>query len=128
MVAHTEYLWFQTPQRRMLVEITPELVRIAGKSGVKDGMMLVSATHITSGIWINNDDVPHDDLDEWLDELAPQKRKIDDGKYQNRSLIGHQVILPITAGKLDLSETEGVFYAEFDGQRKKRVVVKVMGE
>jgi secondary thiamine-phosphate synthase enzyme len=137
MAVHTEYLWFQTPQKRMLVNITPELDRIAKKCGVKEGLMLVSSMHITSGIWVSdNEDGLHEDLDKWLDQLAPvdpdykhHKTGEDNADaHLKRTIIGHQVTLPITDGKIDLGPWETVFYAEFDGMRKKRVIIKIVGE
>jgi secondary thiamine-phosphate synthase enzyme len=137
MTAHTEYLTFTTRQRRELINITDRLADIAGRSGVREGMMLVSAMHITAAIWVNDEEEGlKQDVQHWLDELAPARpdylhhRTGEDNAdaHLKRTLVHHQVILPITAGRLDLGPWEQVFYAEFDGQRKKRVVVKVLGE
>jgi secondary thiamine-phosphate synthase enzyme len=137
MKSHTEYLSFTTKQRRELLNITARLAEIVAKSGVREGLCLVSAMHITAAIWVNDeeDGLKHD-LQEWLDVLAPARpdyRHHQTGEdnadaHLKRTLIHHQVILPITAGALDLGPWEQVFYAEFDGQRRKRVVVKVLGE
>jgi secondary thiamine-phosphate synthase enzyme len=137
MKAHTEYLVFNTKQARELVNITARLAEIVQRSEVREGMCLVSAMHITAGIWVNDeeDGLKHDFL-EWLDQLAPARpdyRHHQTGEdnadaHLKRTLVHHQVILPITDGQLDLGPWEQVFYTEFDGRRKKRVVVKVMGE
>lgn len=136
MKSATDYLWFNTPQREAMVNITEEVSRRVQASGVQEGLCLVSALHITSGIWVNDEESGLKvDIKVWLDRLAPQ------GDYQHhltgednadahlkRTLVGHQVTLPITQGRLDLGPWEQVFYMEFDGQRKKRVVIKILGE
>ena len=133
----TEYLWFNTTKRREFIRITDDIARIVAKSGIVDGMVLVSAMHITAAVYVNDwEDGLISDFDEWLERLAPAGRPYrhhqtgedNADAHLKRTLMGHQVILPITNGKLDLGPWEQVFYAEFDGQRKKRVVVKVMGE
>jgi secondary thiamine-phosphate synthase enzyme len=137
MKFHTEYLTFHTKQHREYVHITPQVEGIVRKSGVKDGMVLVSAMHITAGVYVNdNEDGLIEDIDQWLEHLAPFRQEYhhhqtgeDNGDSHLKAiLVHHQVILPITAGKLDLGTWQRVFYAEFDGQRAKRVIVKVMGE
>jgi secondary thiamine-phosphate synthase enzyme len=137
MTAHTEYLHFTTPQRRALVNITTRLADIVRRSAVREGLCLVSAMHITAAIWVNDEeDGLKGDFQEWLEQLAPARadyRHHHTGEdnadaHLKRTLVHHQVILPVTAGALDLGPWEQVFYAEFDGQRKKRVVVKVLGE
>lgn len=137
MKAHTEYLYFQTKNRRELANITDAIARIVTESGIREGFCLVSAMHITAGIWVNDEESGlKQDLWEWLEELAPFRedyrhhRTGEDNAdaHLKRTLVHHQAILPITAGKLDLGPWEQVFYAEFDGRRKKRVVVKIMGE
>jgi secondary thiamine-phosphate synthase enzyme len=137
MRSHTEYLTFHTEQHREYVHITPEVESIVRKSGVKDGIVLVSAMHITAGVYVNDlEDGLIEDIDEWLEKLAPFKKDYkhhrtgeDNGDSHLKAiLVHHQVILPITNGKLDLGTWQRVFYAEFDGQRRKRVLVKVMGE
>jgi secondary thiamine-phosphate synthase enzyme len=137
MKTFTDYLWFNTARRQEFIRITDEVASVVSKSGVKDGMALVSAMHITAGVYVNDweDGLIHD-FQVWLEKLAPSgldyrhHRTGEDNAdaHLKRTLIGHQVILPITDSKLDLGPWEQVFYAEFDGQRKKRVVIKVMGE
>ena len=136
MKSATEYVFFETRQKRELVNITHRLEEVVAKSGVQEGLCLVSAMHITSGIWVNDEEpgLKQDFLD-WAEKLAPvadyrhHATGEDNGDaHLKRTLVGHQATLPVTAGKLDLGPWEQVFYAEFDGQRKKRVVVKVLGE
>ncbi len=137
MIASTEYLWFETKTRQEFVRITDEVAAIVRRSGVKEGMVLASAMHITAGVYVNDweDGLIHD-FQVWLDKLAPsgldyrhhQTGEDNADAHLKRTIMGHQVIVPVTAGKLDLGPWEQVFYAEFDGQRRKRVVVKAMGE
>jgi secondary thiamine-phosphate synthase enzyme len=136
MDIHTDYLWFNTKARQEFVRITDEVAAIVRKSGIVDGMVLVSAMHITAGVYVNDwEDGLIADFKEWLEKLAPAGlayRHHHTGEdnadaHLKRTIMGHQVMLPITSGKLDLGPWEQVFYAEFDGQRRKRVVVKVMG-
>lgn len=133
----TDYLTFTTPQRRGLVNITGRLEELVARSGVQEGFCLVSAMHITAGIWVNDDEEGlWQDLWELLDRLTPPGRDYqhhltgeDNGDaHLKRTLTGYQAMLPITKGALDLGPWEQVFYAEFDGKRKKRVVVKILGE
>ena len=135
MRAHTDYLWFNTSKRHELINITDRVAEIVAASKVQDGLCLVSAMHITAGIWVNDEEsgLKHDVM-EWLEQLAPagdyrhhQTGEDNADAHLKRTLIHHQVILPITKGALDLGPWEQVFYAEFDGQRKKRVVVKILG-
>ena len=136
MKAHTDYLWFDTPERRALVNITDKLAGIVAASKIKEGFCLVSAMHITAGIWVNDEESGlKQDLMDWLERLAPvadyrhHRTGEDNGDaHLKRTLLGHQAMLPITKGALDLGPWEQVFYAEFDGRRRKRVVVKVLGE
>jgi secondary thiamine-phosphate synthase enzyme len=137
MKSHTEYLTFNTDSHREFVHITPQIESIVYKSGVDDGIVLVSAMHITAGVYVNDlEDGLIEDIDQWLEKLAPYRRDYkhhrtgeDNGDSHLKAiLVHHQVILPITKGKLDLGTWQRVFYAEFDGQRNKRVLVKVMGE
>jgi secondary thiamine-phosphate synthase enzyme len=137
MKVTTEYLTFHTKQHREYVHITPQVEAIVRKSGVKEGMALVSAMHITAGIYVNdNEEGLIADIDKWLEGLAPFKQEYehhrtgeDNGDSHLKALlIHHEVIVPVTDGKLDLGTWQRVFYAEFDGQRSKRVIVKVMGE
>ena len=132
----TEYLWFNTTTRQEFVRITDQVAGIVEKSGVKEGMVLVSAMHITAAVYVNDwEDGLISDFQEWLEKLAPAGRPYrhhqtgedNADAHLKRTLMGHQVIVPITKGKLDLGPWEQIFYAEFDGQRKKRVIVKVMG-
>lgn len=136
MKVFTEYLWFHTPKRKELINITSEIRSLVKKSGIQDGFCLVSAMHITSGIWVNDEeDGLKEDLMETLERLAPFKndyrhhRTGEDNAdaHLKRTLIHHQAIIPITKADLDLGPWEQIFYAEFDGQRRKRVVVKIMG-
>ncbi|HEX7088370.1 MAG TPA: secondary thiamine-phosphate synthase enzyme YjbQ [Vicinamibacterales bacterium] len=136
MKVHTDYLWFNTRKRREIVRITDEVAAIVERSGVRDGMVLVSAMHITAGVYVNDwESGLIADIQDWLETLAPARpdyRHHQTGEdnadaHLKRTIVGHQVMLPITNGKLDLGPWEQVFYAEFDGQRRKRVVVKVMG-
>jgi len=136
MKVHTDYLWFNTKKRQEFVRITDDIAGIVSASGVQEGTALVSAMHITAGVFVNDweDGLIHD-FQEWLEKLAPaglnyrhhQTGEDNADAHLKRTIMGHQVWLQITAGKLDLGPWEQVFYAEFDGQRRKRVVVKVMG-
>ncbi|MBI2682082.1 MAG: YjbQ family protein [Acidobacteriales bacterium] len=137
MRCHTEYLTFHTRKHREYVHITPQVDAILGRSGIKEGMALVSAMHITAGVYVNdNESGLIEDIDQWLEKLAPFRAEYrhhrtgeDNGDSHLKALlIHHEVILPVTAGKLDLGTWQRVFYAEFDGRRSKRVIVKVMGE
>ena len=137
MTTRTEYLWFTTRQRREYVRITDQVAEAVRKSGVREGMVLVSAMHITAGVYVNdNESGLIQDLDAWLERLAPADPRYrhhqtgeDNGDAHLKSmLVHHEVIVPITDGKLDLGPWQEIFYAEFDGQRRKRVVVKVLGE
>lgn len=136
MKTFTDYLFFNTREEREMVRITDEVADVVRRSGVQDGMALVSAMHITSGVYVNDwEDGLIGDFGEWLEKLAPAGRnyrhhqtgETNADAHLKRTIMGHQVILPITNGKLDLGPWEQVFYAEFDGRRKKRVIVKVMG-
>jgi len=137
MKAHTEYLRFHTKKHREYVHITPQVEAAVKKSGVAEGMVLVSAMHITAGVYVNDHESGLiEDIDQWLDGLAPFREDYkhhetgeDNGDSHLKALlIHHQVIVPITKGQLDLGRWQCIFYAEFDGQRDKRVIVKVMGE
>ena len=137
MKVHTEYLTFHTKKRREYVHITPRVEAIVSKSGVREGLVLVSAMHITAGVYVNDHESGLiEDIDEWLEKLAPfnphykhHQTGEDNGDAHLKSLIiHHEVIVPVTNGKLDFGPWQQIFYAEFDGQRDKRVIVKVMGE
>jgi secondary thiamine-phosphate synthase enzyme len=137
MKSFTEYLWFNTKKHREYINITSEVEQILAKSGIKEGMILVSAMHITAGVYVNDAESGLiQDIDEWLEKLAPfnqDYRHHHTGESNGDShlkslLIHHEVIVPVTDGKLDLGPWQQIYYAEFDGQRRKRVIVKVMGE
>ena len=137
MISLTEYLWFTTPAKRDLINITDRLEELVKKSRIQEGFCLVSAMHITAGIWVNDDEEGlWKDLWELLDRLAPTGKDYqhhltgeDNGDaHLKRTLVHHQAMLPVTKGALDLGPWEQIFYAEFDGRRKKRVVVKILGE
>ena len=153
MKSHTVYRTFETTGRREWVRITEDVQEAVDEAGIEEGMVLVSAMHITAGVWVNDDEpgILEDAL-EWLDKLAPPSWKEpandvarellpDPGDYRHHRggedngdahlknlLVHHQVVLPVTAGKLDLGPWQQVFYAEFDGGRRKRLVIKVLGE
>lgn len=133
----TEYLWFNTKKHREYINITDTVQEIVTKSGIKEGMVLVSAMHITAAVYVNDAESGLiSDIDEWLENLAPFNPdyrhhltgETNGDAHLKNLIMHHQVIVPITAGKLDLGPWQQVHYAEFDGQRKKRVVVKAMGE
>ena len=133
MRAHTEYLWFNTKKKREFINITPEIEKALRKAKIEEGMVLASAMHITAGVYINDaEDGLIEDIEEWLEKLAPFRADYrhhqtgeDNGDAHLKNLIiGHQVIVPVTKGKLDLGPWQQVFYAEFDGRRRKRVLSK----
>ena len=133
----TEYLWFETKKHREYLNITEEVAAVVRKSGIREGMALVSAMHITAGVYVNDaEDGLIADIDEWLERLAPFKEdyrhhrtgETNGDAHLKSMLVHHQVMVPVTAGKLDLGPWQQVYYAEFDGRRRKRLVVKVMGE
>ena len=137
MKSFTDYLWFETRQKREIINITDELESRVKGSKIQEGFCLVSAMHITAGIWVNDEESGlKADLMEWLEKLAPFRPDYrhhatgeDNGDaHLKRTLVHHQAVLPVTAGKLDLGPWEQVFYLEFDGSRRKRVVVKIIGE
>ncbi len=137
MKTATEYLWFNTKNHREYINITPQVDEIVRKSGIAEGMVLVSAMHITAGVYVNDaEDGLIQDIDEWVERLAPFNPRYrhhrtgeSNGDAHLKSLlIHHEILLPLTGGKLDLGPWQQVYYAEFDGQRRKRVIVKVMGE
>jgi secondary thiamine-phosphate synthase enzyme len=153
MRSHTVYKTFEIPERRAFVRITEDTQRAVAEAGVAEGMVLVSAMHITAGVWVNDDEPGLlEDALEWLDKLAPPSWREpandvaaqlspDPGDYRHHRggedngdahlknlLVHHQVVLPITEGRLDLGPWQAVFYCEFDGRRRKRLVIKVLGE
>ena len=139
MMSKTEYLTFNTKTTRAFVNITPEVRNIVKESGIKEGLCLVNAMHITASIFINdNESGLHKDFDTWLEKLAPhgpteQYKHNETGEdnadaYLKRQIMGREVVVAITNGKLDFGPWEQIFYGEFDGRRNKRVLVKVIGE
>jgi secondary thiamine-phosphate synthase enzyme len=137
MKFHTEYLTFDTRKHREYIHITPQVDAAVRKSGVREGMVLVSAMHITAGVYVNdNESGLIEDIDAWLEQLAPFRKdyhhhetgESNGDSHLKSMLVHHEVIVPITNGKLDLGPWQRVFYAEFDGQRPKRLIIKVMGE
>lgn len=137
MKSHTKYLFFQTRNRRDYLNITDEVAAAVQESGVQEGFVLVSAMHITASVYVNDaEDGLIADIDEWLEKLAPMRPDYrhhltgeDNGDAHLKNLLmHHQVLLPITNGSLDLGTWQQVYYAEFDGQRRKRVIIKIIGE
>jgi secondary thiamine-phosphate synthase enzyme len=133
----TEYLWFNTKKHREYINITSEVEQVLAKSGIKEGMILVSAMHITAGVYVNDAESGLiQDIDAWLENLAPFNNEYlhhrtgeSNGDSHLKSLlIHHEVIVPVTNGQLDFGPWQQIYYAEFDGQRRKRIIVKVMGE
>ena len=138
MKAYTEHLWFNTKNRQEFLNITDEVQAIVAKSGVKEGLCLVNAMHITASVFINDDENGlHKDFSAWLERLAPYGVKNynhnltgeDNGdSHLKRTIMGREVVVAITNGKFDFGPWEQIFYGEFDGRRKKRVLVKIIGE
>ncbi len=136
MTTATEYLWFETPRPRQFINITDRVRAVVRQSGVRDGMVLVSAMHITAAVYVNdNESGLIRDIETWADRLAPpgdylhhKTGESNGDAHLKNLLLGHQVVVPVTRGDLDLGPWEQIFYAEFDGRRRKRVVVKVLGE
>ena len=138
MKSFRKELWFEASRRREFINITPQLDQCLRESNIKEGLILVNAMHITASIFINDDEGGlHNDFEMWLEKLAPEKPY---DQYQHngfednadahlkRTLMGREVVIAITEGKLDLGSWEQVFYGEFDGKRRKRVLVKIIGE
>ena len=139
MKSLTEHLWFETPNRRDYLNITPRVEELVKKSGVREGLCLVNAMHITASVYINdNEGGLIEDYDEWLEKLAPHaptsqyrhnRTGEDNGDaHLKRQIMGREVVVAITDGQLDFGPWEQIFYAEFDGRRRKRVLVKILGE
>ena len=139
MRSRTEYLTVELPTRRGFVNLTPQVERVVEESGVREGLVLVNPMHITASVFINDDEPGlHADYDRWLEQLAPhepvrQYRHNDTGEdnadaHLKRQVMGREVVVAVTAGRLDLGTWERIFYGEFDGRRRKRVLVKVIGE
>ncbi len=137
MKSATEYLWFDTREHREFINITDKVADITARSGISEGFVLVSAMHITAGVYVNDAEPGLiADINEWIEKLAPYRSdyrhhrtgETNGDAHLKSLLIHHEVIVPITAGKLDLGPWQQIYYAEFDGQRRKRVVVKALGE
>lgn len=139
MKSHTEYLTMRIPARRAFVNITPQVEAAVSKSGVREGLVLVNAMHISASVFINDDEPGlHHDYEQWLERLAPhepigQYRHNDTGEdnadaHLKRQVMGREVVVAVTRGALDFGPWEQVFYGEFDGRRDKRVLIKVIGE
>ena len=133
----TEYLWFQTKSKRELINITSQVQDVVDQAVISEGMVLVSAMHITAGVFVNDHESGlWQDIDDWMEELAPFKSdyrhhrtgETNGDAHLKSLLVHHQVVVPVTEGKLDLGPWQQVFYAEFDGMRKKRLIIKAMGE
>ncbi|MEX2263913.1 MAG: secondary thiamine-phosphate synthase enzyme YjbQ [Bryobacteraceae bacterium] len=139
MKSYRKELWFEVPARRGFVNITPEVKRCLEESGVKEGLALVNAMHITASVFINDDESGlHKDYERWLEQLAPHEptsqylhnRTGEDNAdaHLKRQVMGREVVVAVTAGKLDFGPWEQIFYGEFDGRRRKRVLVKIIGQ
>jgi secondary thiamine-phosphate synthase enzyme len=137
MKSTTEYLYFNTKNQREYINITGEVEKVLIKSGIKEGFILVSAMHITAGVYVNDAESGLiQDIDEWLDKLAPQgpdyrhhrTGEVNGDAHLKSLLIHHEVIVPVTNGRLDLGPWQQIYYAEFDGMRRKRVIIKAIGE
>ncbi len=137
MKFHTEHLWFETKKKRELINITDRVEEAVRTCGIHEGMALVSAMHITAGVIVNDHEQGlWKDIDEWVEKLAPFRQdyqhhrtgETNGDAHLKSLLVHHQVIVPVTNGKLDLGPWQQVFYAEFDGMRRKRLLIKVMGE
>ncbi len=137
MTVFTDYLWFNTKKRQEFVRITDEVAAIVKKSGIQEGMVLVSAMHITAAVYVNDweSGLIHD-FQEWLEKLAPagldyrhhQTGEDNADAHHKRQIMGREVVVAITEGKLDFGPWEQIFYGEFDGRRRKRVLIKIIGE
>ena len=137
MISFREELWFQTSKRRELINITRKVTDCVKQSGIKEGMVLVNAMHISASVFINDDEPGlHRDFERWLEKLAPEKpyEQYDHNGYEDnadahlkRTIMGREVVIAITKGQLDFGPWEQIFYGEFDGMRKKRVLIKIIG-
>jgi secondary thiamine-phosphate synthase enzyme len=139
MKSFRKELWFEVPSRRGFVNITPDVEKCLAESGVRGGLVLVNAMHITASVFINdNESGLHQDYDEWLEKLAPHEpvskyrhnRTGEDNAdaHMKRQIMGREVVVAITGGKLDFGPWEQIFYGEFDGRRRKRALIKIIGE
>ena len=137
MKAHREELWFKTRQRREFINITPQVEECLARSGITEGILLCNAMHITASVFVNDDESGlHSDLEKWLEKLASEKphsqyahNTFEDNAdaHLKRTIMGREVVVAVTEGKLDFGPWEQIFYGEFDGKRKKRVLVKIIG-
>ncbi len=138
MKSYRKELWFQTPTRRQLINITPQVEQCLAESGIREGLLLCNAMHITASVFINDDETGlHNDFETWLEKLAPEKpyNQYQHNGYEDnadahlkRSVMGREVVVAVTDGKMDFGPWEQIFYGEFDGKRRKRVLVKIIGE
>ncbi len=138
MKSYRKELWFETQTRRAFINITPQVEQCLKESGIKEGLVLVNAMHITASVFINDDESGlHSDFEKWLEKLAPEKpysQYAHNGAEDNadahlkRTIMGREVVVAVTNGRLDFGPWEQIFYGEFDGRRKKRVLVKIIGE
>lgn len=138
MKSFRQELWFEVPQRRQLINITPQVEAALAASGVREGLCLVNAMHITAAVFINDDESGlHADFERWLEKLAPEKphsqyahnRGEDNADaHLKRTVMGREVVVAITEGRLDFGPWEQIFYGEFDGGRRKRALIKIVGE
>jgi secondary thiamine-phosphate synthase enzyme len=138
MKSYRKELWFELPKRRQMINMTPQVVECLKESGIKEGLLLCNAMHITSSVFINDDESGlHSDFERWLERLAPEKpyTQYKHNTYEDnadahlkRTVMGREVVVAITEGKLDFGPWEQIFYGEFDGKRRKRVLVKIIGE
>jgi secondary thiamine-phosphate synthase enzyme len=138
MKSYREELWFEVPARRGLLNITPQIEKCLRSSGIKEGLCLVNAMHITASVFINDDESGlHSDFEKWLERLAPEKphnqyrhncAEDNADAHLKRSIMGREVVVAVTEGQLDFGPWEQIFYGEFDGLRRKRVLVKIIGD
>ncbi len=138
MKTYRDEIWIKTDNRREFINITPDVIRAIEKSGISDGIVLVNAMHITASVFINDDEVGlHRDFERFLEKLAPEKpyNQYEHNGFEDnadahlkRQIMGREVVVAITEGKLDFGPWEQIFYGEFDGMRKKRVLIKIIGE
>jgi secondary thiamine-phosphate synthase enzyme len=138
MKSYRKELWVETPNRRDYINITPQVEQCLAASGIREGLVLVNAMHITSAVFINDDESGlHHDFEVWLEKLAPEKphsqyrhNGFEDNAdaHMKRQLMGREVVVAITEGKLDFGPWEQIFYGEYDGKRRKRILVKIIGE
>lgn len=138
MKSHRKELWFEVPQRRALINITPEVSAALRESGIREGLLLCNAMHISASVFINDDESGlHRDFERWLEKIAPEKPHAqyahnvgedNADAHLKRTIMGREVVVAVTDGALDLGPWEQIFYGEFDGKRRKRVLIKIIGE